>query len=74
MDTDEDRISGHCSLSLEQLCRIAMSSNSTSTNGSFSTTAVRLLISRGRPMYNIDTKVMQVSSEEVRSRFFPCLT
>jgi hypothetical protein len=59
MDGDEDRITGHCVISLEQLCKVAWS-GSVSGNGAIASTSVaRLLVNKGRPMYNIDTKAMQ---------------
>jgi hypothetical protein len=59
MDGDEDRITGHCVISLEQLCKVALS-GSVSVNGAIASTSVaRLLVNKGRPMYNIDTKAMQ---------------
>jgi CRISPR/Cas system-associated endonuclease Cas1 len=54
VDADET-ITGHCSISLEQLCKVAVSGATT-----VSTTAVRILINRGRPMYNIDVNTYQV--------------
>lgn len=59
VDVDEDKITGHCSLSLEQLCKVAVA-GATNNGGGFVTTAARILVSRGRPMYNIDNKSMQV--------------
>jgi hypothetical protein len=41
---------------LEQLCKVAVSGTT-----SVSTSAVRILVNRGRPMYNIDTNTYQVS-------------
>lgn len=55
VDADET-ITGHCSISLEQLCKVAVSGTT-----SVSTSAVRILVNRGRPMYNIDTNTYQVS-------------
>ncbi len=54
VDADET-ITGHCSISLEQLCKVAVSGTT-----SVSTSAVRILVNRGRPMYNIDTNTYQV--------------
>lgn len=55
VDADET-ITGHCSISLEQLCKVAVSGTT-----SVSTSAVRILVNRGRPMFNIDTNTYQVS-------------
>jgi hypothetical protein len=62
MDGDEDRITGHCVISLEQLCKVALSGSISSEGAIAATTVARLLVNKGRPMYNIDTKAMQVSS------------
>jgi hypothetical protein len=69
MDGDEDRITGHCVISLEQLCKVAWS-GSVSGNGAIASTSVaRLLVNKGRPMYNIDTKAMQVSNYHPSHQF-----
>lgn len=62
MDGDEDRITEHCVISLEQLCKVALSGSISSEGAIAATTVARLLVNKGRPMYNIDTKAMQVSS------------
>jgi hypothetical protein len=54
---EEERIVGHCSLSLEQLCKVALAGG---TSGGITTNVARILVSRGRPMSNVDTKTMQV--------------
>eukprot|EP01033_Poteriospumella_lacustris_P010291 gene10291-7309_t len=59
MDGDEDRITGHCVISLEQLCKVALSGSISSEGAIAATTVARLLVNKGRPMYNIDTKAMQ---------------
>lgn len=68
-DGDEDRITGHCVISLEQLCKVALS-GSIAANGAIAATSVaRLMVNKGRPMYNIDTKAMQVSSNHPSHQF-----
>ncbi len=54
---DEDCIVGHCAIGLEQLCKVAMVS---SGGASGYITVSRLLENRGRPMFNMDPKTMQV--------------
>lgn len=56
VDADE-KITGHCSVALEQLCKVALAGTA---GASISTSAARILVNRGRPMYNIDTKTLQV--------------
>ena len=56
---DEDCIVGHCAIGLEQLCKVAMVS---SGGASGYITVSRLLENRGRPMFNMDPKTMQVSA------------
>eukprot|EP01034_Spumella_vulgaris_P021629 gene21629-27668_t len=53
---DEDCIEGHCAIGLEQLCKVAMVSSG-GTSGYI--TVSRLLVNRGRPMYNMDPRTMQ---------------
>lgn len=69
MDGDEDRITGHCSISLEQLCKVALSGSIASNGAIAATTVARLLVNKGRPMYNIDTKAMQVSTAHPSHQF-----
>ncbi len=57
MAEDEDSIVGHCAIGLEQLCKVAMVSSG-GTSGYI--TVSRLLVNRGRPMFNMDPKTMQV--------------
>jgi hypothetical protein len=55
---NEDVITGHCAIGLEQLCKVAM----VSTGGASGFVSVtRLLVNQGRPMHNIDAKSLQVS-------------
>lgn len=54
---NEDKIVGHCSISLEQLCKVALANAATT---SASVAAPRILIHRGRPMHNLDSKTLQV--------------
>lgn len=56
---NEDKIVGHCSISLEQLCKVALANAATT---SASVAAPRILIHRGRPMHNLDSKTLQVRS------------
>ena len=54
----EDLVTGHCSIGMEQLCKVAM----VSTGGvSGCVTVTRMLANQGRPMYNIDVKTLQVN-------------
>jgi hypothetical protein len=57
IDSD-DRMVGHCSISLEQLCKVALANAATSTA---TVAAPRILVHRGRPMHNLDAKTLQVS-------------
>jgi len=53
---NEDVITGHCAIGLEQLCKVAM----VSTGGASGFVSVtRLLVNQGRPMHNIDAKSLQ---------------
>ena len=47
-------------LGLEQLCKVAVA-NTGGLSGSIN--IARILVSSGRPMFNIDTRTMQVSDE-----------
>lgn len=53
----DDTLTGHCAVGLEQLCKVAMVS---SGGVSGCVTVTRLLVTHGRPMYNIDPKTLQV--------------
>lgn len=54
---NEDKVVGHCSISLEQLCKVQLANAATT---SASVAAPRILIHRGRPMHNLDSKTLQV--------------
>lgn len=57
-DLEEDDVMlGHCALSLEQLCKVAVSN----AGDGYSVSATRMLVCRGRPMYCVDPQTMQVS-------------
>jgi hypothetical protein len=53
----EEKMVGHCSISLEQLCKVALANAATSNA---TVAAPRILIHRGRPMHNLDSKTLQV--------------
>jgi hypothetical protein len=53
----EDFVTGHCAVGMEQLCKVAMVS---SGGLSGSVTVTRILVNNGRPMYNIDSRTLQV--------------
>jgi hypothetical protein len=53
----EDFLTGHCAVGMEQLCKVAMVS---SGGLSGSVTVTRILVNNGRPMYNIDSRTLQV--------------
>ena len=54
---DEDFLIGHCAIGLEQLCKVSMAT----THGvSGSVNISRILVRRGKPMYNLDSKTLQV--------------
>jgi hypothetical protein len=53
----EEKMVGHCSISLEQLCKVALANAATSNA---TVAAPRILIYRGRPMHNLDSKTLQV--------------
>lgn len=57
-EDDGESIVGHCSIGLEQLCKVAMAS---SGGASGYVTVSRLLANKGRPMFNMDPRTMQVS-------------
>jgi hypothetical protein len=54
---NDDRIVGHCSISLEQLCKVALANAASS---SATVAAPRIMVHRGRPMHNLDGKTLQV--------------
>lgn len=57
-DSDNDTQAGHCTISLEQLCKVAM----VSSGGVTGTTSVaRSLSNMGRPVYTLDPKNLKVS-------------
>eukprot|EP01031_Cornospumella_fuschlensis_P031857 gene31857-38519_t len=51
---DDDVLSGHCALSLASLCGLAVRGEGCSVS------ATRMLMSRGKPMYCVDPKTLQV--------------
>lgn len=53
----DDVLTGHCSVGLEQLCKVAMVS---SGGASGCVTVTRILANQGRPMYSIDSRTLQV--------------
>ncbi len=56
-EDESDCIVGHCSIGLEQLCKVALVS---SGGASGCITVSRLLTNKGRPMFNMDPRTMQV--------------
>lgn len=58
-EDESDCIVGHCSIGLEQLCKVALVSSG-GASGCISLS--RLLTNKGRPMFNMDPRTMQVSA------------
>jgi hypothetical protein len=56
-EDESDCIVGHCSIGLEQLCKVALVSSG-GASGCISVS--RLLTNKGRPMFNMDPRTMQV--------------
>jgi hypothetical protein len=47
---------GHCSIALEQLCKVAIANRAT---GNASISPARILVHRGRPMHHMDSATLQ---------------